>query len=341
MHLFLDWTRQQSSPRPHILIVDHGLRPEAHTEATKVAASARKLGLKATVLRWTGRKPRSNIEEAARTARYRLLGAWCEAHSVSNLFAAHTADDQAETFLLRLGRGSGVDGLSAMRARAPLPLAEFGTVQLLRPLLDVSRAELRAHLVALGAKWIEDPMNDEDRFARVKIRKALPALDAAGLSVSRITQAAGHLARAREALDAAAQDFVTRHARAEPGRALLDGARLAEVPREIALRALVAILGNVGGAVYRPRFERSEALLDAILSGSFAARTLGGCRIGRAPKAQAAFGPATLLITREAGRGLGSERSGATLPGEAAETFMEPSPATPALLPQKGRIRRL
>ena len=341
MHLFLDWAKQKCSPLPHVLIVDHDLRAYAHAEATKVAASARKLGLKAHVLRWTGRKPRSNIEEAARTARYRLLGAWCEAHGVTNLFVAHTADDQAETFLLRLGRGSGVDGLSGMRACAPLPLAEFGAVQLIRPLLDISRVELRAYLVALGASWIEDPMNEEERFARVKIRKALPALDAAGLPVARITQAAGHLARAREALDATAQDFLTRHARLERSRALLDGARLAEVPREIALRALVSILRSVGGAVYRPRFERSEALLDAVLGGSFAARTLGGCRIGRAPKAQAAFGPATLLITREAGRALGSERSGTTLPEEAAETFLEPSPAIPTLLPHKGRIRRL
>ncbi len=341
MHLFLDWAKQQSSPQPHVLIVDHGLRPEAHADATKVAASARKLGLKAHVLRWTGRKPRSNIEEAARTARYRLLGAWCEAYKVSNLFVGHTADDQAETFLLRLGRGSGVDGLSGMRARAPLPLAEFGAIQLIRPLLDVSRSELRAYLKALGAKWIEDPMNQEDRFARVKIRRALSALDAAGLPVSRITQAASHLARAREALDAAAEDFVNRHARLERGRALLDGARLADIPREIALRALVAILRSVGGTFYRPRFERSEALLDAILSGNFAARTLSGCRIGRAPKAQAAFGPATLVITREAGRGLGLERSRTTLAGEVAVSFPQPAQASGFSLPQKGRIRRL
>jgi tRNA(Ile)-lysidine synthase len=321
MHLFLDWAKQQSSPVPQILIVDHGLRPEAHAEAKAVAACARKLSVKAHVLRWTGRKPRSNIEEAARTARYRLLGAWCEANGITKLFVGHTAEDQAETFLMRLARGSGVDGLSGMRPRAPLPVAGFDTVQLLRPLLDLGRAELRAHLSALGVGWIDDPMNEEDRFARVRIRKALPELEAAGVPVWRITQAAGHLARAREALDAAAQDFVRHHTRLERGRALIDGARLAQVPREIGLRALVAVLQSVGGAVYRPRFERLEALLDASVGDSFAGRTLSGCRIGLAPKAQAAFGPATLLISRESGRGLGSERSKTTLSKEVTETL--------------------
>jgi tRNA(Ile)-lysidine synthase len=237
------------------------------------------------------------------------MAAWCEAHGVSSLFIAHTADDQAETFLLRLARGSGVDGLSAMQPRAPLPVPEFQQIQLLRPLLDIGRVELRAYLMSVGASWLDDPMNEDERFARTRIRKALPALEAAGLPIRRISRAAQHLGRAREALDAAAQDFLTRHARLECGRAVFDGASLGSIPREIALRALSAVLLSVGGAIYRPRFERLDALLNAILRDGFAARTLSGCRIGRAPKAQAAFGPGTLLVSREAGRSFLSERS--------------------------------
>ena len=308
MHLFLHWARQESSSLPAVLIVDHGLRDESQAEATQVAGWAREQGLDAHVLRWTGRKPVSNIEEQARAARYGLLARWCEAHDISNLFVAHTADDQAETFLLRLARGSGVDGLSAMQDCSPLPVAEFPRIQLFRPLLDVSRAELRAYLASKGASWLEDPMNEDERFARTRIRKVLPALEAAGLAVWRIARASWHLGRAREALDAAARDFLSRHARLEQGRAILDGASLAKVPREIALRALSAVLLSVSGAIYRPRFERLESLLNATFSESFSGRTLSGCRIGRAPKAQAVFGPGTLLISRESRRAA-SERS--------------------------------
>jgi tRNA(Ile)-lysidine synthase len=309
MHLFLHWAGEQSSPLPAVLIVDHGLREESHAETRQVAAWARAHGLDAHVLRWTGKKPASNIEERARAARYRLLAAWCEAHDVSSLVVAHTADDQAETFLLRLARGSGVDGLSAMQPRAPLPLPEFPRIELLRPLLDISRAELRAYLTSMAAPWLEDPMNEDERFARARIRKILPVLEAAGLPPRRITQAAQHLGRARQALDAAALEFLGRSARLEHGRALLDGAALAAIPREIALRALATVLSSVGGAIYRPRFERLDGLLSAALNETFAARTLSGCRIGRAPKAQAAFGAGTLLISRETRRNSLSERS--------------------------------
>ena len=141
-----------------------------------------------------GRKPNSGIEGKAREARYALLGEWCAAHDVPSLFVAHTLEDQAETFLLRLGRGSGVDGLSAMRPRAPFPVAGFDSVQVLRPLLEIGRAELRAFLTARGTPWLEDPMNEDSRFARVRLRKALPTLEAAGVSARRIAEAARHLA---------------------------------------------------------------------------------------------------------------------------------------------------
>ena len=121
-----------------------GERGAFSEEAARAAQWGQRAGLDAHILRRQGGKPKSNIEDEARKSRYRLLGAWCAAHAVTKLFVAHTREDQAETFLLRLGRGSGVDGLSGMRAIAPLPVAGFANVQVLRPLLDMGRAELRA-----------------------------------------------------------------------------------------------------------------------------------------------------------------------------------------------------
>lgn len=309
MHLFAGWANRQNCAPPVVLIVDHGLRDDSGEEAARAAQWGQSAGLDAHILRRQGGKPKSNIEDEARKSRYRLLGAWCAAHAVTKLFVAHTREDQAETFLLRLGRGSGVDGLSGMRAIAPLPVAGFANVQVLRPLLDIGRAELRAYLTGLGAIWLEDPMNDDSRFARVRIRKALPELEAAGIPTQRIAEAARHLSRAREALDAVTQEFLGRYARFESDFALIDGAALAQADREIGLRALSTALMRHADTPYRPRFGRLEGLFDAIRSGDLTGRTLEGCRIRKAPKLQERFGKSTLLITREGSRRFSSRKS--------------------------------
>jgi tRNA(Ile)-lysidine synthase len=339
MHLFAAWARNENcQPPPAVLIVDHGLREESPGEALQTAQWAKSAGLAAHVLTWRGKKPQSNIEDAARTARYGLLGSWCAAHDLHNLFLAHTEDDQIETFLLRLGRGSGIDGLSGMRAIAPLPIPGFAGVHVLRPLLHIRRAELRAYLRDRGTVWFEDPMNEDVRYARVRVRNAMPALEAAGLSPQRIAHAVRHLARAREALQTATRDFLACHARMDSDAALLDASALGLADREIGLRALADLLVRVGGGSYRPRFERLESLFDAILAGSFAARTLAGCRVGKAPKARAAFGISTLQITPE------SLRQAITSARKGIGSVKKLTPALqgkeiPQISPQKGRIR--
>jgi tRNA(Ile)-lysidine synthase len=220
-----------------------------------------------------------------------------------------------------------------MRARAPFPLPGYDAVTLIRPLLDIGRDELRADLRARGAAFIEDPMNADARFARVRIRTALmPALEAAGISTLRIAQAAGHLARAREALDAMTEQFLARHVRFEPsGPAFLDGAALRAEPREIGLRALSAILMRVSGQAYRPRFERLEHLYEAL--GRSAALTLSGCRIGPASRGSRHFGTATLEIRRETPR-----RRGVSGKDVARKNHPQETAIADAKLPKKRRI---
>ncbi len=286
------------------LIVDHGLRSGSSGEAKKVASAARAAGWRAHILKWSGDKPKSNIEDAARRARYALMGKWCQKHKTRFLFVAHTRDDVAETFLLRLGRGSGVDGLSAMRAVAPYPLAGFGELAIARPLLDFGREELRCYLESEGVAWLEDPMNKDPRFSRVRVRALMPALEAAGLSQQRIVDAARHLARARAALDADTDELLRAHASIDAsGKFLVDRRALCAAPREIGLRALSQLIVEVSGASYRPRFECLMALYSALCATpKFRARTLHGCRIGLAPKRLQLFGEGTLEIRREPAR---------------------------------------
>ena len=303
MLLLADWARAASRPLPVVLTVDHGLTSGSARIAQNVAQNAKHHGLEAHKLVWKGAKPTADIEAAARLARYRLMGEWCDAHRIKALYVAHTLEDQAETFLIRLARGSGLDGLAAMRPRSPFPVQGFERLCVVRPLLDIERARLRAWLESRSEDWVEDPMNGDPRFHRVRIRQAWPALAELGLSPQRIAAAAEHLGRARDALEEATVEFLETACRFEADRVLVDGTRLAAASPEIGLRALAQILARVSGAPYRPRFERLERLYGAIREGTFkSARTLQGCRIGRAPKIASIFGPFTLIVVREPAR---------------------------------------
>jgi tRNA(Ile)-lysidine synthase len=303
MHLLADWAKARGLAPPAALVVDHGLRPGSAAEARRAAAFARKAGLAAHILTRKGAAPKSGIESQARDARYGLMGAWLRKRGLSTLYVGHTLDDQAETFLLRLGRGSGLDGLSAMRVLAPFPHAEFSGLTLVRPLLGFSRAALRAHLKDLRQAWLEDPMNSEMRFARSRIRGLMPALEAAGLSPARIADAAAHLARARAALELATEAVLARAAKVEEGRVLLDAEALTAAPREVGLRALAALLMAVSEETYRPRFEALERLFDRLAAGELGGgATLHGCRLFPAPRALQIFGRKTLILAREGSR---------------------------------------
>lgn len=309
MHLLRGWAKAEKKPLPVVLCVDHGLRAEARGEARKVLAWAKAAGLRAHLLVYKGKPPRSDIEAAARKTRYRLMGDWARQNGIKAIYVAHTRDDQAETFLLRLARGSGVDGLSAMRSLAAYPDDAYRDLMLVRPLLGFERQELRDDLAGRGISWFDDPMNEDRRFARVRIRTAWPVLESAGLTRRRIADAAYHLGRARTALDAASEAVLLRAGRLDGNRVLLDAQALAAAPRELGLRALANVLMIVSRVAYRPRFERLEALFDAIRTDSIGAgRTLHGCRIAPAPRRLAGRSSGLLLVDVEETRQKNKEK---------------------------------
>jgi tRNA(Ile)-lysidine synthase len=257
------------------LTVDHGLRPESAAEAAYVARTLAPLGLEHRVLRWRGAKPESNIQAAARRARYELLIRWCKGRGVLHLALGHHLDDQAETLLLRLGRGSGLDGLAAMA-----PVAELPALRLLRPLLGVPKARLAATLSARKLSWIEDPTNRDPTQARARLRLLMPGLAREGLTPARLAAAAGHLRRARAALDLAVGRLLVRAVTVHPaGFARIEAGPLVAAPEEIGLRALARVLMAVGGAEYAPRLGRLRRLYGRISAGLARGATLGGCRI--------------------------------------------------------------
>ncbi len=272
--------------------------------------------MKAHVLTWRGAKSPSGVEAAAREARYRLMGDWLARHKIGTLLVGHTIDDQAETFLLRLARGSGLDGLSAMRAIAPWPIAGFPKLSVARPLLNITRAHLRDYLTARGQSWLDDPMNEDTAFDRVKMRRAGKALADLGLTAPRLAAAAAHLGRARAALENMTEALLTR-AVAKPAKGqagmLLAPEVLTGAPREVGLRALAAILMKVSGQAYRPRFDALERLFGRMAAGTLGGgATLHGCHIGPAPGGRAG---AALLVAREKPRKTGGSLKKTTSDG--------------------------
>lgn len=308
MRLLAEHAHTHALPAPVVVTVDHALRPGSAAEAARVCAWAEDIGLQAVTLTRKGPPPKTDIEARARVCRYRLIGAWCREAGLPTVTLAHTLDDQAETFLLRLLRGSGVDGLSAMRPLAPYPLPGFAELRLWRPLLGARRAALRTYLSACGQTWLEDPMNEDPRFARVRLRQAWPTLEALGFDAKRLAETASHLGRARLALEVATDALRRRATHPCAAGLLVEAAMLAAAPEEIGLRVLADGLMEVSGQGYRPRFERLKRLYDTAVAGTLTkACTLHGCRIAPAPRRHrhampSHFGARLLLIGREAGR---------------------------------------
>jgi tRNA(Ile)-lysidine synthase len=261
------------------LIVDHRLRPDSTKEARHVAGLLRKAGLTPKILSWDAKtKPTANRQALAREARYALLAEACARQGIRHLLLAHHRDDQAETLLLRALRGSGVDGLAAMQ-----PRSERDGLILLRPLLDIPKARLVATLQKRKQAWVEDPSNANASFQRVRVRAALDLLsdrDAGARAelVQHLAQTAKNFARTRVLLDGAAYDLLHGAVQLTPaGAAWLDPAMLAAAEDELALRALVKLLGAIGGLPVPPRLDGLQRLLEALRGGKTLPLTLHRC----------------------------------------------------------------
>jgi tRNA(Ile)-lysidine synthase len=265
MWLAARWRRALArGPELVVVTVDHGLRPEAAREARQVRRLAAELGLAHRTLRWRGEKPATGLPAAAREARYRLLADAARAAGARHVLTAHTRDDQAETVLMRLLRGSGIAGLSAM-AR----VSEREGIVLARPLLDVPKARLIATLKRARIAFVEDPTNRDPAYTRPRLRALLPQLAAEGGDARNLARLAARLARANAAIEVladGAERFLrlrTRGDAPQPGVRRFDAAAFVALPDEVRLRLLlraIAAVGHEGPA----ELGKVEALLAAL-----------------------------------------------------------------------------
>ena len=275
MWLAARWRRTLArGPELIAVTVDHGLRPEAAREARDVKRLAQSLDLPHRTLRWTGAKPKTGLPAAARSARYHLLAQAARQSHATHILTAHTRDDQAETVLMRLLRGSGIAGLAAMARES-----ERDGLLLARPFLDVSKSQLIATLKKAGIGFADDPTNRDPNFTRPRLREVMPALAAEGGDARSLARLASRLARANAAVEVLAEgaerylalrDRHAAHAGIGAGDAgrlnakTFDMAAFAAMPEEIRLRLLLRAINRFGheGPAELGKVETLLAALD-------------------------------------------------------------------------------
>ena len=273
MHLAAHWAKAHAV-QCHVVTIDHGLRSASASEAQFVAQAAAELGLSHTTRCWENWDGQGNLQDQARQARYRLLD---DARGDSQLvLMGHTLDDQAETFLMRLKRGSGVDGL------AGIPLCRFvgseaqdGGYWVMRPLLGISRQALREYLDENKVRWVEDPSNQDTHYERIQMRQLIKEMSVGGLSASVLAETAARMGQAKEALDQQVRRLARDIGQEHHGDITLDLQALLEEPSEISDRLIAAVLCWVSSNPYRPRHAALRRSLEALAGG--AAQSLHGC----------------------------------------------------------------
>jgi len=241
--------RRKRAPKLLAVTIDHGLRPESKREAAQVRRLAQRLGVPHRTLQWNGRKPETGLQEAARFARYRLLTEAAMRAGFEHILTAHTLDDQAETVLFRLARGSGLTGLAGMAHAVPLPAGGDAAIFLIRPLLSVSKARLVATLKEAGIEHSEDPTNRDPRFTRTRLRALMPHLANEGLDARGLARLAARMRRAEATVEfavAAAREALAPGSWSERGPVVLETVRFKNLPAEVALRLLGRAIAHVG-----------------------------------------------------------------------------------------------
>ena len=265
------------------ITIEHNLRKGSAEEAAHVAQWCADLGVVHTTRVWRDWDRKGNLQDAARRARYRMINDW--RGDIEHILIGHTLDDQAETLLLRLKRGSGVDGMTGMKHVTHHPSG----MTLIRPLLNIARQNLRDYLVACEQQWFDDPSNDNAAFDRIAMRQLLPQLTSAGISLDRFALMATHMQRAQDALSHMAGDVFQTIGRQQGTDLVFDQAGFFVAHSETQNRLLSAGLCWISGNAYRPRFEALQRVLSEVQDGKTS--SLHGCLIYAHQN--------TLRITRE------------------------------------------
>lgn len=258
----------------HCLTINHQLRNDSSSEAIKAGEILKELGINHQIISWEGTKPKANIQEEARLARYNLLAEYCHKHNISYLATGHQKNDQAENFIIRLEHGSGVYGLSGIPK-----IGEFNKIKIIRPLLSFTKQELQDFLISQNIEWIEDPSNQNEKFTRVKIRNILNQHPE---WIDKLATASNNLSKTKDCIEFFLNKSIAELVETHFSYVAIKQGGFNELPQEIRFRMLTKLLQDFSSSLKPARGERLENLLAKIERGNeFKASTLSGCLISR------------------------------------------------------------
>lgn len=243
------------------LTVDHRLRKSSHDEAVYINSLLKKYSIEHHILVWEGEKPKNNIENIAREARYKLIFDFCKENSINTILLGHHLQDQAENFLIRLFRGSGILGLSSMQK-----VSCVNNFTIIRPFLSVRKEDLREYLIKNNIEWIEDESNSDEKFLRNKIRNFLNSFEEKDNIIKRINavvdtfQTAENIIKNR--IDSAENEVYFYNKKYN--YYTINYKKFLNFEKDIQLRILSKIAKDISENIYSPRFTKLERLLNEL-----------------------------------------------------------------------------
>ena len=282
--LMNEWARTRGG-KITALTIDHKLRPKSGLEAKNVRVWMQRCGIRHKILSWSGVKPQTAIQSKARNIRYQLIDDWCRDNHVLHVVLGHTADDQAETYLIRLfckSHSTGLAGMSSIR--------EMEHCRLLRPLLATRRQVLRNFLTQRGQIWLDDPSNEDLRYGRTGVRNLLKS---GFFSTSSLCETANDYGCLRIDTEKAIDQLLALAGILDPaGYFIIDRMNLRNLDTNAGLLALGRSITSVGGNWHSPHSASLKNIFDVCVGSTSKTRTLGRCLI--IPK------PTKIIICREA-----------------------------------------
>lgn len=269
-----EWA-QKENKKIVALTFDHKLRPESTSEAKTLGKWLAKYKIPHHIIPWQDQPKIKNLQNDARQARYHHLTTYCTQHKIPHLLVAHTLEDQAETILMNLMRGSGIDGLCGIRQQTTI-----NNIKILRPLLDIPKAKLTTYLESLNQPWIEDPSNQNEDFLRINTRNFLNNSKDKDLLIKRLADTATNLKRS--------QSFINTHLKQALNSIVTDNSNQSytinhqeflNLHEEIALRLLATLLNKTSKNYYKPRLKKLQTLHHHLKSPNPKPTTLHNCTI--------------------------------------------------------------
>lgn len=257
--LFNDWAKQNNSIL-YAITVDHKLRETSTQEASYINNICTNYNINHIILTWEGKKPISNIEAIAREKRYELIAEFCKENDIKYLLTGHHLEDQAETFFIRLFRGSGIDGLSCMQNEIIM-----NNLHIIRPFLHIHKYELKNYLEKNNIQWIEDESNNDEKFLRNKIRNFLNSFDNKEEITERIGFAVNDINKCKNFIQAKIEEVENKILDFSSfGICLINTSELLKIEEDLSLRLLAKTSMKISGNVYKPRLEKLKRLYDEI-----------------------------------------------------------------------------